>query len=136
MQKDDGFTKFDGSQVLRRNYLLCIMMVTFYLSIAIAKVTNVKGSICVNVNHSYFQNAGFLDDFYFVFILLTFQTFYFLSFYNNQISVHYYFLYIILFIFVCARSSLLHGLFSSCAKQGLHASCRVQASHCGGFSCC
>ena len=48
------------------------MMVTFYLSIAIAKVTNVKGSICVNVNHSYFQNAGFLDDFYFVFILLTF----------------------------------------------------------------
>ena len=30
-------------------------------------------------------------------------------------------------MFSCAGSSLLHGLFSSCA---------VQASHCGGFSCC
>ena len=28
------------------------------------------------------------------------------------------------------------GLFSSCSKWGLLSSCRVQAAHCGGFSCC
>ena len=28
------------------------------------------------------------------------------------------------------------GLFSSCRGQGLLSSCSVQASHCGGFSCC
>ena len=40
------------------------------------------------------------------------------------------------FIFVCAGSSLLHGLFSSCRQWGLLSSCGVWASHCGGFSCC
>ena len=39
-----------------------------------------------------------------------------------------------LFLFGCAGSSLM--LFSSCSKQGLLSSCGVQASHCGGFSCC
>ena len=36
----------------------------------------------------------------------------------------------------CAGSSLLRGLFSSCGKRELLSSCSVQASHCGGFSCC
>ena len=26
--------------------------------------------------------------------------------------------------------------FSRCRELGLHSSCRAQASHCGGFSCC
>ena len=26
--------------------------------------------------------------------------------------------------------------FSRCREHGLHCSCRAQASHCGGFSCC
>ena len=35
-----------------------------------------------------------------------------------------------LFIFGCAESSLLHGLFSSCGKRELLSSCGVQASLC------
>ena len=48
------------------------------------------------------------------------------------------FLKILLFIFIfgCAGSLLLHGLFSSCSEQGLLLSCHVQASHWGSFSCC
>ena len=34
-------------------------------------------------------------------------------------------------IFGCAGSLLLHGLFSSCGKQGLLSSCDAQVSHCG-----
>ena len=41
-----------------------------------------------------------------------------------------------LFIFGCAGSSLLCGLFSHCGEQGLPSSCGVWGSHCGGFSCC
>ena len=43
-----------------------------------------------------------------------------------------------LFIYGCAGSSLLQGLFSSCCEQalGLFSSCRVRASHCSGLSCC
>ena len=42
-----------------------------------------------------------------------------------------------LFIYLCYTGSLLQGrLFSSCAEQGLPFCCGVQASHCGGFSCC
>ena len=37
-------------------------------------------------------------------------------------------------IFGCARSLLLHGLFSSCSKQGLLSSCDAQVSHGGGLS--
>ena len=40
------------------------------------------------------------------------------------------------FIFGCAWSSLLWGLFSSSGKWGQLSSCDVQASHCDGFSCC
>ena len=43
---------------------------------------------------------------------------------------------IILFIFGCAGSWLLHGLFSSCSEQGLLSSCSVRASHCSDFSRC
>ena len=39
-----------------------------------------------------------------------------------------------LFIFGCAGS--LRQLVPSCSEQGLLSSCSVQASHCGGFSCC
>ena len=40
-----------------------------------------------------------------------------------------------LFIFGCAGSLLLHGLFSS-GERGLLPSCSGQASHCCRFSCC
>ena len=39
-----------------------------------------------------------------------------------------------LFIFGCAGSSLLHGLFSSCGERGLLSSCPARASPCSGFS--
>ena len=41
-----------------------------------------------------------------------------------------------LFIFGCAGSSLLCGLFPSCGEQGLLSNCSMWASHCGGFSGC
>ena len=40
------------------------------------------------------------------------------------------------FMFGCAGSSLLCWLFSSCGDRGLLSFFGVQASHCGGFSCC
>ena len=40
------------------------------------------------------------------------------------------------FIFGCAGSSLLCGLFSSYGEWGLVFSCDMWASHCNGFSCC
>ena len=45
-------------------------------------------------------------------------------------------LFISLFMFGCARSLLLSGLFSSCGERGLLSSSGVWASHCGDFSCC
>ena len=39
------------------------------------------------------------------------------------------------FSFVCAGSSLVKGLFSSCREWRLLSSCGVWASHCGGLSC-
>ena len=45
-------------------------------------------------------------------------------------------IYIIyLFIFDCAGSSLLCGLFSSCGDRGLLSSWGAQASRCSGFPC-
>ena len=41
----------------------------------------------------------------------------------------------ILFIYGCAGSPLLHGLFSSCGEQGLLSSYGERASHCSDFSC-
>ena len=41
-----------------------------------------------------------------------------------------------LFIFGCAESSLLSGLFSSCGEWGLLSYWGAQASHCSDFSCC
>ena len=41
-----------------------------------------------------------------------------------------------LFIFGCAGSSLLHGLFSSCGEQELVSICSVWVFYCGDFSCC
>ena len=38
-------------------------------------------------------------------------------------------------LFGCARSSLLHELFSSCDNWGLLPSCGMRASHCSGFPC-
>ena len=40
------------------------------------------------------------------------------------------------FFFGCAGYLLLCRLFSSCGKLGLLSRCRVQASHCSGFSRC
>jgi len=39
----------------------------------------------------------------------------------------------ILFIFGCAGSSLLFGLFFSCRELGPLSSCDARTSHCGGF---
>ena len=44
------------------------------------------------------------------------------------------FLQCYLFIFGCAGSSFLHGLFSICGRQGLLSSCHVRAFHCSSFS--
>ena len=41
-----------------------------------------------------------------------------------------------LFIYGCAGSSLLQGLFSSCSEQRLPSSCHAVASHCSAFSGC
>ena len=54
---------------------------------------------------------------------------------NLKIDPHEY-AQLTLFIFGCARSSLLHGPFSSRGKQGLLSSCGVWASHCCDFPCC
>ena len=58
-----------------------------------------------------------------------------------QVSAPYHFLFkkiilfICLFVFGCARSSLLHRLDSTCVEWGLLSSCRAWASHCSGLSC-
>ena len=39
------------------------------------------------------------------------------------------------YIFGCAGSSLLHGLFSRCREWGLLSSCGVRVSYCGIISC-
>ena len=51
-------------------------------------------------------------------------------------GLDFFFLNIYLFIFSCAESSLLQGLFSSSDEYGLLSSCRAQVSHGGGFSWC
>ena len=51
------------------------------------------------------------------------------------IIINFLFLFIYLFVFGCARSSLLHGLFSSFGQQGLLSSWSVQASYRADFSC-
>ena len=45
-------------------------------------------------------------------------------------------LFIYLFVFGCAGSSLLHRLFPGYGERGPLSSCDVWASHHGGFSCC
>ena len=44
--------------------------------------------------------------------------------------------FICLFIFGCAGSWLLHGLFSSCGYWDLLSNGGVEVSRGGGFSCC
>ena len=46
------------------------------------------------------------------------------------------YLYFILFIFGCIRSSLLSVGFLYLQRVGATLCCRARASHCGGFSCC
>ena len=41
--------------------------------------------------------------------------------------------YLFIYIFDCVRSSLLHGLFSSCEERGLLSGCRERTSRCGGL---
>ena len=53
----------------------------------------------------------------------------------NSWSLNHHPLSLKLFIFGCAGSLLLYGLFSCCGKQGLLSSCGVWASDCSGFSC-
>ena len=43
---------------------------------------------------------------------------------------------IYVFVFGCAGSLLLPGLFSTCGDWWLHSSCGAQASHRSGFFCC
>ena len=57
----------------------------------------------------------------------------------SSLRLHFFFFKLeasFLFIFGCAGSSLLCGLFPSCREQGLRSNCSARASHCGGFSCC
>ena len=61
---------------------------------------------------------------------------YFFFFQFDSLSIESIILFIYLFIFGCAGSLLLHGLFSSCGEKGLLPSCRARASHCSGFSHC
>ena len=44
--------------------------------------------------------------------------------------------YLFIFIFGCVGSSLLHAGFLYLQRAGATLCCGVQASHCGGFSCC
>ena len=55
---------------------------------------------------------------------------------QNQPAFFFFNCFIYLFIFGCAGSSLLLGIFSTCDKRELLFSCSVCASHCGSFSCC
>ena len=55
--------------------------------------------------------------------------------FSYQLSVHFLIiLFIYLFIFGCAGSSLVRRLFSSCGKWALLSRCGVRASHYGGFT--
>ena len=45
-------------------------------------------------------------------------------------------MYLFLFIFGCAASSLLCRRSYSCSEYGLLSHCDARAFHCGGFSCC
>ena len=58
----------------------------------------------------------------------------FIRFIHSIISVG--FLSFFFLSFVCAVSSLLLGLFSSCIRWGPLSSRGAWASHCGDFSCC
>ena len=53
-----------------------------------------------------------------------------------KIDVRHQLSFIYLFIFGCAGSWLLHGLFFSCGEEGLLSSCQAWASLYSGFSCC
>ena len=64
---------------------------------------------------------------------------------NNSVTCSFFFfLYIVLYylkknylyIFGCAGSLLLLGLFSSCVEWGRFSSCSARAFPCCGFSCC
>ena len=54
-----------------------------------------------------------------------------MRFYKPIFKIEYY-----LFIFDCAGSLLLHGLFFNCGKRGPLSSCGAQASRRGGFFYC
>ena len=58
------------------------------------------------------------------------------SFILKPVIVFLIILFIHLFIFGCAGSSLLRGFFSGFETWGLLSGCSEQASHCGGFSRC
>ena len=47
----------------------------------------------------------------------------------------FFFFFMVLFVFGCAGSLLLHGFCSSCDEQRLLSGCSVPASPCGVFSC-
>ena len=53
-----------------------------------------------------------------------------------SLSLFFFFFKFYLLIFGCAGASLLRGLFSCCGEWGLLSSCRAQAFHGSGFSCC
>ena len=55
---------------------------------------------------------------------------------TDSVKNFFFILCIYLFMFGCAESSLLCGIFSSCGKQGLLSGCCECASHCSAFFCC
>ena len=54
---------------------------------------------------------------------------------RSHVGALHFLLFTYVFIFTCAESSLLCGLFSCWGKWGLLCSCHARAAHCGGFSC-
>ena len=53
----------------------------------------------------------------------------------SSLQTFYFDLFVCLFVFGCAGSSLLRRLFSSGGQQGLLSSWSVRASYCTDFSC-
>ena len=55
---------------------------------------------------------------------------------SSYIYIYIFHFYLFIIFFVCAGSSLLHGLFLQLRWVGLLCICGRQGSHCSGFSCC
>ena len=53
----------------------------------------------------------------------------------NSFCKNFFGMYTLLYLFGCARSSLVQRVFSSCGEWGVLSTCSAQSSHCGDVSC-